>query len=173
MSVNYKMSQGGDNYGLNDSFQYFELELDSLDANGITPDGAVSYLDWPLFTWGRPLQSIAAMKVLEVQIPFSWYVFNSANNTFTLTESDGGGARTVTIPVGNYNTSSMIAALQTALDAASANSHTYTVTFAGSSLSAPDTEKFTISSDAGGANTFTLTFGSSISPGNTNPSNFF
>ena len=86
-----------------------------------------------------------------------------------MTESDGGTAQTVTIPVGNYNAASLASILATALGSASANSHTYTVTFAGSSSTEPNTGVFTISSNAGSTNTFTLTFGSVNSPGNTNP----
>lgn len=165
----------GNNYGLNDTLEYFEIALDSLDANneingtGTGYDGISASTDWPLFLWGKPFTNVAAIKVLEVQIPFTWYVFNASNNTFTLTESNGGGARVVTIPIGNYNATSLAAILATALGAASANSLAYVVTFSGSSTTEPNTGLFTISSNAGGTNTFTLTFGSNNSPGNTNP----
>lgn len=160
----------GLNYGLCDSLQYFEFEFDSFDAI-TTPDSAAATTDWPLFTLGRPMTNIAAIKILECQIPFSYYIFNSKNNTFTLTESAGGGATTVTLPAGNYSTLTMITALETALDAASANSLTYTVTFAGLSTS-PNTGKFTVTNNGGGVSTFTLTFGVAGDGRNTNPSLF-
>lgn len=154
----------GTNFGLNDSLQYTEFEFDSLAAQYGFNASNYSSSDWPVFLLGKPLNNVAALKTLEVQIPFTYYVFNSKNNTFTLTESDGGGARTVTIPVGNYTSSTLPSALATALNSASANSHTYTVAYSTS------TYKLTITSNAGGANTFTLTFGSSSTdPGWLNP----
>ena len=169
MCVVNKNNMPGNNIGLNDSLQYFEIEFDSLDTN-TTPDGASKTTDWPLFLLGRPLTNVAAIKILEVQIPFSWYVYNSTNNTFVLSESDSlSTSPTITIPIGNYTSTSMSATLAALLTAASPASHTYTVTYSGSSNIAAATGKFTISSNAGSTNTFSLTFGSSISPGNTNP----
>lgn len=70
----------GTNYGLNDSLRYYEFELDSLDTTTSGKDGAAS-TDWPVFLLGgkMPLSNIAAVKILECQIPFSWYVFNTQN----------------------------------------------------------------------------------------------
>ncbi len=152
----------GTNYGLNDSLKYTEFEFDSLVAEQ-SLDSDYSTTDWPMFLLGKPLSNIAAVKVIECQIPFSYYVFNTINQNFLLTESDGGGATTITIPAGNYDSTTILAALATALNASSANSHTYTVTY--SSL----TQKLTFSSNAGGANTFTFTFGNVNNVGNTNP----
>jgi hypothetical protein len=60
-------------YGLSDSLQYYEYELDSLDATSAFTSGVAS-TDWPMFLLGgkTPLTNIAAFKILEVQIPFSW-----------------------------------------------------------------------------------------------------
>lgn len=157
-------------YGISDSLKYTEFEFDSLQT--IQSFNTHHYTtDWPLFLLGKPLTNIAALKIVEAQIPFSYYVFyaatadsNSSNNTFTLTESDGGGATTVTIPAGNYTSTTILTALASALNAASANSHTYTVTYSST------TQLLTITSNAGGANTFTLTFGTSVNdPGWNNP----
>jgi len=68
---------GGNNYGLNDSLEYYEYEFDSSDTTN-TMDSNYSTLDWPLFTAGRPLNRIAAIKILEVQIPFSWYLASNS-----------------------------------------------------------------------------------------------
>lgn len=128
-------------------YEYVELYLDSLD--GVQTDGSYLKTDWPTFYLSRPLQNIAAMKVVQAEIPFSYYVVHGINNTFTLTEP--AGSATVTIPIGNYNSSTMATALGAALTAASVglNGRTYTVTYS-SSL-----EKFTITASAGD---FTLTF---------------
>ncbi len=153
----------GTNFGLNGSLEYTEFEFDSFDSNQAYDQNYFT-TDWPNFFMGKPLNNVAAIKVLEAQIPFTYYVFNSTNNTFTLTESDGGGDTTVTIPVGNYDSTTILTALATALNTASANSHTYTVTYSAS------TQLLTVTSNAGSTNTFTLTFGTSLNdPGRTNP----
>lgn len=158
------MPSQGDNFGLNPNYDYYEIYLDSYDANS-TNDASYYYADWPLFQLVTPIPNLAAIKVLEVQIPFSWYVFHSKNNTFLLTE--GGSTSTVTIPVGNYNSTTMSTALGVALTSASPNAYTYNVTFSGQN-STPSTSKFTITSSAGSA--FTLTFGvDGDDLGNTNP----
>jgi len=120
----------GDNFGLNDSYEYNEFELDSLDADGSYISGAAS-TDWPRFTVAGkgPINDVVAIKIIEASIPFSWFVFNSVNNTFTITES-GGSTSTVTIPIGNYNSSSIGLALNNAFSAIIPPlSSTYTTTY--------------------------------------------
>lgn len=134
-------------YGLDETYNYAEFYFDSLDTQQGNI-GGISTRDWPLFLFTKPLNNVAAIKILEVQIPFTWYVFNSFNNTFTLTEAIGAPA-TVTIPIGNYSTTSLTPILQTALNTASPNGYTYTVTFSGASSSQPNTGKFTFTSSAG------------------------
>lgn len=146
------------NYGLNDSLEYYEFEFDSADTND-TPDGANSTLNWPLFLLGRPLTDVAAIKILEVQIPFSYYIFNSNNNTFVLT--DNSGTYTITIPIGNYSASTLAAQLATSLSAASGS--TYTVTY--NSL----TNQLNYSVPTASTTTFSLTFGAVPNNGSTNP----
>jgi hypothetical protein len=146
------------NYGLNDSLEYYEFEFDSADTSD-TPDAANSTLNWPLFLLGRPLTNVAAIKILEVQIPFSYYVFNSQNNTFVLI--DNSGTYTITIPVGNYSATAMATQLGTLLSAASGN--TYTVTY--NSL----TNTLTYSVPSASTTTFSLTFGSAPNNGSLNP----
>lgn len=154
----------GTNFGLNDSLAYTEFQFDSFQALYSMNSAAFSTDDWPVFLLGKPLNNVAAVKVLEVQIPFSYYVINSKSNTFLLTESDGGGATTVTLPVGNYTSTTIVTALGAALTSASANTHTYTVTYSGL------TQKLTVSSNSGGVTTFTLTFGTDVNDeGWTNP----
>jgi hypothetical protein len=132
------------------NFEYVEVFLDSLDSVPTNP--GYSNTDWPTFYLIRTLNNIAAIKVLQAEIPFSYYVVNSFNNTFSLTEP--AGTATVTIPVGNYNSSTMATALATALTTTSAglSGRTYTVSY--SQL----VEKFTITASVGD---FSLTFGAS------------
>ena len=136
---------------MDEKYRYIEFEFDSLDAQ-TSINATVASTDWPLFRLPRPLSNIAAMKILEVQIPFSYYVIDTKNNTFTLTESAGGGAQTVTLTPGNYTTTTMAVELKTRLEAASTNVYTYTVAINSS------TGKYTVSNSSG-VGTFTLTFG--------------
>ena len=122
--------------------EYVEIYLDSSDAVGITPLYATT--DWPLFRFDTPVKRIAKMKVLEAEIPFSFYVINTENNTFTLTEVTSD---TVTIPVGNYTSVTLPTALAAALTSASPGTRTYTVTYSAT------TQKFTITANSG---TFSL-----------------
>jgi hypothetical protein len=144
----------GDNFGLNDNYEYFEFCLDSLDAD-CSFNGASAATDWPSFTVAAkgPLQDVVAVKILEAQIPVSWYVFNSVNNTFVITETTGG-AKTITIPVGNYTASQLATSLSTIMTPGSAGTNaTYTVTY-----DANLTHKFTFASNST-TNVFTFTFG--------------
>lgn len=153
----------GDNFGLNENLLYRELVFDSYD----TQQGESSVFpstDWPNFQIGRPLQDIAALKIIEVQIPFTWYVVNQYNNKLTF--NDGTGTTTVTIPVGNYNSSQMTAELSSLFTAASVvagGSHTYTATY-NSQL-----QKFTLTSNQT-LNQFTITAGTSTTESNFDPS---
>jgi len=146
----------GNNFGLNDSLKYYEFELDSLDNSGGYSAGAAA-TDWPNFLIGgkSPLYNIAAIKIIEVQIPFTWYVFNAGNNTFTLTEITGGTATAlVTLPIGNYTSTQLATNLAAALNLVSPNGITYTVVFVAA------TQKFTITNTSGGGvTTFSFTFG--------------
>lgn len=165
MSYAYGVGSGT-NFGLNDYLNYYEIYLDSLDSQS-TYDTDFSSTDWPLFQLATPIPNLGAMKVLEVQIPFSFYIFNSSNNTFTLTDNSVTNGL-VTIPVGNYTSTTLTTALAAALNA-SGTARTYTVTFAGQS-SGPNTGKFTITGSTSTSYSFALTFGGSTADtGTTNP----
>lgn len=146
-----------------EEYDYMELFLDSYDAS-LAYVNSYYYSDWPLFQFQTDIANIAAFKVIEAQIPFSWYVINSSNNRFLLTE--GASTATVTLPVGNYNSSTLTTALQTALILASPLAKTYAVTFSGQN-SVPNTGKFTIVS--ADASVYSLTFGDAEDLGVTNP----
>jgi hypothetical protein len=120
------MSADGNNYGLNGNYDYNEFEIDSFDALQAF-NGTYTISNWPKIFFGKPLENVAAVKILEATIPFTYYVINSTNNTFTLLESAGLGGGTVTIPVGNYTSSEFPAILKTALEVV--GDLTYTVTY--------------------------------------------
>lgn len=146
------------NYGLNDDYRYIEFHLDSLDTP-VTNNSSFDSTDNPLFIMTTPYENIVAMKVLEVQIPFSFYIINSSTNTFGLLESVGGVSTTVTIPVGYYNATTLATATGLALTATSlaignntGAGWTYTVVY--SAL----TGKFTFTSTQS-SGSFTLAMG--------------
>lgn len=141
---------------LNGEYDYYEIFLDGEQA--AQGKNGYSRLDWPNLRLGFPLQEVAQISVLEVIIPTSYYVFNSRNNTFTLTVA--GTPYTVTIPVGNYDSTTIGAALVAAL-AAVYGAVTWTVTY--STL----LNKLVVSNS--GPTAFTLTFGSTEDTGATNP----
>src|SRR5688572_6427813 len=99
-----------DSYGLNSDLVYVEISLDSKD--GTATDVRFSRLDWPTFYFNQEFENIAAVKVIQAEIPFSYYVIDTYNNTFVLFESDGGSSATVTIPIGNYDATSLAAVLK-------------------------------------------------------------
>ncbi len=140
---------------------YHEIQFDSEDASSAAQPG-VSMLDWPRFIINQ-FNDIAGMKVVDVIMTFSWWVFNATNNTFLLTE-EGQDPVLVTIEEGNYNAAEMTTELSRALTDASLQAFTYIVVFR------PNTQKFVIQNDRKlGTEPFTLTFGAADDPGNTNP----
>lgn len=153
----------GDFGGLSSDYKYYEFELDALDYSSAA-NGTHSVLDWPMFQLGgkRPLRDIAAIKVLEVQIPFSFYMYNQDNNKFLLNEVGNPGI-VVTIPIGNYNVTDFIVVLGAALTAASVLGKTYTVT------SNETLQKLTIRNGSVVSSPFSLAFGTTSDTANSNP----
>ena len=90
------------------------------------------------------------ISLTEVNIPNTIYLITSTNNTFSFTE-DVGGETTAEADLvnGYYNPSTFATMLKTALDAASPNVLTYTISYD------QDTAHFTISVSA---NTFRINF---------------
>lgn len=82
----------------------------------------------PLFLLGgkTPLSNIAAVKIIEAQIPFSWYVFNDGNTKqnpngtqWTLVETGGAQSGVPLYPlidVGNYAGGPELVRLVTTID---------------------------------------------------------
>lgn len=153
--------------GLSESLRYFEFELDSLDNSG-AGNGGVSALDWPRFLIGgkTPLENIAAIKIVEVQIPFTWYVINTTNNRFFFNDSLQSGA-TLTIPVGNYTGPSLataVAALLTASSNGAGTTFTYTGTYDATTGKITFTDGTTSTT-----NSWNMTFGVPGNSGQDNP----
>lgn len=137
-------------------YDYFEFELDGLTAP--VGNGGNTPTDWPLFDLQRPLDNIYAVKILEAQIPVSYYVFTSKNNSFQMTQ--GATTVTITLPIGNYNSTTLVSQLSTLINA-SGLAATYTVSY-DSRLS-----KLNISNNTSTA--FNMTFGATSDLGTTNP----
>jgi len=143
--------------------EYYEYAFDSSDAQASNAANTSSK-DWPLFTFSQPIIGLVGFKVMELQVPFSYYIINTTNNTFTFTES-AGGTTTITVPVGNYSALSISTTLTSLLTAASVtngNSFVYTTSYDSSAA------KLLITRTAG-SGTFTLTFGATDDLGITNP----
>lgn len=142
-------------FGLSDALFYNEWHVDSFERT-------IGTVNEPIFIFQRDIHEVQGLKVIAAEIPFSYYVFNSTNNTFILTEITPPGAGvplTVTMNVGNYTSTTLAIELERALEAAGVLD--YTVTFDSATL------KYTISTTGG--EDFSLTFGSSTDLGITNP----
>ena len=145
------MSADGNNFGLNGNYEYNEFEIDSFDAlQAYNP--TYTSLNWPRIYFGKPLTNVVAVKVLQVTVPFKYYVVNSLNNTFLF------NATTVTLDVGSYTASELATHVGTKVNGIIAGTTSCSYVAA--------TMKFTISNSTPTA--FTLTFGSAGNNGTTN-----
>jgi hypothetical protein len=88
------------------------------------------------YTLNGTVNRVHKISVLSVQIPFSYYVINSTNNTIRVTV--GASTESATVPNGNYNSATICTALVSAMSTLSGNP--YTVTYSQSTM------KLTISS---------------------------
>jgi hypothetical protein len=113
-------------------YEYTEFEFDSVDAlkSSRFSLSTMAFMNTPLFQFDQTLDNVAYVKVLEAQIPFSFYLINATNKQFILKEwynFTPGNVRTlrgeanVTLPEGNYNSTTIIPVLQDALNDASAD----------------------------------------------------
>ena len=101
------------NWGLNNTYDYYEFAIDSLDNSG-SGAGGYSPLNWPNFFVGgkNPLTRVRGMKILSAEIPFSYYVFTSVNNSFEVGTTESGTWASVSIPPGNYTTTTILTVLK-------------------------------------------------------------
>lgn len=151
-------------YGISEEFNYYEIELDSLDNSGPKQTGT-SPLNWPVFQLNETLQNVAAIKVLECQVPFTYYVITTKNNTFILNDDVTVNA-VATLEPGNYNADTLTQEFESALIAASAAANSYSVSFTGP-IAKPQQNKFHIVRTNG--TNFSLKFGDDGDKGFTNP----
>jgi len=106
-------------YGINQTFEYVELCLDSNDANtsgsqvfdGSNSDPNQIKWSWPYYYFTSKKFSVAGIKILSAEIPFVFDVITTNNNTFVYT--DAGTPYTLTIPTGTYTGDQLAATLQT------------------------------------------------------------
>jgi hypothetical protein len=108
------------NFGLNDDYEYHEIIIDSRDAVNSFESGYTS-LNWPKIQLGKPLERVAAIKVLQVIIPKTYYPINSTNNVFgyyswfSTDPVRWTNRGPITIPVGQYTQSEIIPVIQSLL----------------------------------------------------------
>ena len=83
----------------------------------------------PVFRLGKQIYAYA-LKIKSISIPFSFYTISPATNKICFIESAfPSNTLTATLPTANYNTASIIVALETALKAASNTSQNYVVAY--------------------------------------------
>lgn len=110
-------------YGLNQTLEYVELCLDSWDNSGSggqvfegsSSNPSLIKYSWPQYFFTSKTLNIAAMKVLQAEIPFVFDVITTSNNTFIF--NSAGTNYTITIPTGTYTGPQLAAQLQTLLSA--------------------------------------------------------
>lgn len=76
----------------------------------------------------QTLNNVKSAVLISAEMPSTYYVFTAAKGTTSLLVTVNVTTNTVTIPDGNYTTTTMAAALKTALEAAFAGT-TFTITF--------------------------------------------
>jgi hypothetical protein len=100
---------------------YIELEIDSTYAT--VSDSTLTPQDNPIVNVGRTLTNIVGAKILEVNIPFSYYVITSQINSVTNLPENQFNLRahanvSMAITPGNYTGTSLAAELQSKISAA-------------------------------------------------------
>jgi len=120
-------------YGLNQIFEYSEIQFDSWDAvaavGALNPSTNADKYSWPRYNFTTKQPNVAAIKILQAEIPFVWDVINSNNNTFVYTSA--GVPTTIRIPAGTYTGATLAAQLQTLLAAVTVG---FTVTYSTTTL---------------------------------------
>lgn len=111
----------------NDEYKYNEVIADSRLALR-AGSSATNSLNNPVFDLDD-VKNIVGFKIIEAEIPFTFYVLNSLNNTFVLKEYLQTSV-TIVLPTGNWTVSEMLGVngvLAKALTAASLSLWIYTV----------------------------------------------
>ena len=125
------------------------IMIDSRDRNRTIHPNPNEYK----YQFNVPYRNIVAIKVIQTSIPRSEYNVNSTNNLiyFYDSASSSGEPTQATIAEGQYTTSTISAAVKTAMDAAGLASYTVAID--------STTQRMTITSDlSGGASGFIIDF---------------
>lgn len=105
------------------------VHLDSRDRDyDLYPSSSEFVIELP-----ETLRNVSSSVMVTAELPLSYYVFSAARNNTSLTVTINGVTHTVTIPDGNYTTTTMAAALKTALETAFAGT-TVAVSFDAASM---------------------------------------
>lgn len=91
--------------GVNDIYVYNQVLLDSHDAESGDSDR-------PIFNLHPAFSDCVGFKIISARVPFSYYVFNQYNNTFTLNITYYNLIKieqTITVPIGNYTIAEFVA----------------------------------------------------------------
>ena len=124
-------------FGLNQTFEYTELCLDSWDAkssggqyfeNSSSNPNLIQY-SWPQYYFNSKKPEVIGIKVLQAEIPFVWDAITLGNNTFVYTTA--GVPHTLTITPGTYTGPQLATELQAKINAFTA---ALTVTWSASAL---------------------------------------
>jgi hypothetical protein len=106
-------------------YKYSEICFDSADCTTAkSPNYSIT--DWPNFTLPDQHDNIIAMKILEAQIPFTYYNINSTNNRVKVYEV--GSDFNIDITPGNYSGNQLAGEIATQLNNESP-SYTYMVSY--------------------------------------------
>lgn len=107
----------------------------------------------PTFYLKKPFFNVVGFKIDSVILANEFYTFDSRNNKISFKEG-AGSVVSITIPTGNYTSSSIATTLKTILEAGSENTHIYTITYSsltGKLTIAVNTSTFTLLSVANNA----------------------
>lgn len=122
-------------FGLNQTFEYSELALDSWDATasgdtthiGSSPNDKFS---WPFFYFTTKQDNVAGIKLISATIPNVFLPVTEQNNKFTFTYS--GVSYTIIIPINYYTETSLATQLSSLLNAAATG---FSVSYSSTTLS--------------------------------------
>jgi len=67
------------NYGISDDYEYHEITINSRDSTQAF-NGTYTNLNWPKIFLGKELENVAALKVLQVVVPKTYYEVNPTNS---------------------------------------------------------------------------------------------